>query len=115
MAVVARWRRRCGVPSGVVAVQLHTIDASRSPTSVSVSLLFSIAVHGSLLAFALMTPSMTEPELTTPAREVGEHLEYALILPTPAQKPPTPAAPREPSQKRGMPATVLPKVTDNLS
>lgn len=114
MAVVARERRRCGVPIGVVAVLQPTIDASRSSTSVSVSLLFSISVHGGLLALALINPRMTEPELTTPAREVGEHLEYALILPTPAPKPPTPAAPREPAKKRGMPATVMPKLAQEL-
>ena len=95
-------------------MQLPTIDASRSPTSVSVSLLFSIAVHGSLLAFALVEPSMTAPQLTTPAREVGEHLEYALILPMPAPTPQTPAAPREPAKRKGMPATVLPKMADDL-
>ena len=113
MAVIASERRRCGVPSGVVAVSQHTINASRSPTSVSVSLLFSITVHGSLLAFALMGPT-TEPELTEKPREIGEHLEYALILPTPATKPPTPAAAREPAKRRGMPPTLLPKVKDEL-
>ena len=114
MAVVARQRRRCGVPIGVVAVQHSTIDASRSPSSVSVSFVFSVAVHGSMLALALLGPT-TEPELTEKPREIGEHLDYALILPTPAPpKPATPAPPREPSKRRGMPRTVLPKLQDDL-
>jgi TonB family protein len=80
-----------------------------------VSLLFSMAVHGGLLAIALYQPAMTEPELTERPREVGEHLEYALILPTPAPpKPAAPVVPREPSKKRGMPKTVLPKLQDDL-
>src|SRR6185369_18028237 len=95
MAGGARSGRRCGVPSGVVAVQQHTINASRSPTSVSVSLLFSLSVHGSLLALALWQPVMTDPQLTEKPREIGEHLEYALILPTPATKKPSPASPRD--------------------
>jgi len=93
-------------------VQQPRIDASRSPTSVSASLLFSVTVHGGLLAFALMGPS-TEPELTEKPREVGEHLEYALILPTPT-KPTPPAPPREAAKQRGMPKTVLPRVQDDL-
>jgi protein TonB len=97
----------------VVAVQ-HTINASRSPTSVSVSLLFSISVHSGLLVLALWRPVMTEPELTEKPREIGEHLEYALILPTPATKKPSPASPREPAKKRGMPLSVMPKVADDL-
>jgi periplasmic protein TonB len=94
-------------------VQQPTIDASRSPTtSVSASFAFSMAVHGGLLALALMGPT-TEPELTTKPREIGEHLEYALILPT-TPTPPTPAAPREASKARGMPPKVLPPVNDDL-
>jgi TonB family protein len=96
-------------------VQTSTIDASRSSTSVSVSFAFSVGVHGGLLALALMGPVATEPELTTKPREVGEHLEYALIMPTPTTpKPPTPAPSRVSTKRRGMPATVLPKVTDDL-
>ena len=94
-------------------MQQPRIDASRSPTSVSVSLLFSVSVHGSLLAFALMGPVMTEPELTTPPREIGEHLDYALILPTPT-KPTPPAVPREATKRRGMPKRVLPPVEKEL-
>jgi TonB family protein len=79
-----------------------------------VSFVFSVAVHGSVLALALMGPT-TEPQLTEKPREIGEHLDYALILPTPAPpKPATPAPPREPSKRRGMPRTVLPKVQDDL-
>jgi protein TonB len=73
-----------------------------------------MSVHGSLLALALLKPIMTEPELTTPPREIGEHLEYALILPTPAPPKPATAMPREPVKKRGMPRTILPKVADDL-
>jgi periplasmic protein TonB len=98
----------------VVAVQQPTINASRSPTSVSASLLFSISVHGGLLVLALWRPVTTEPELTEKPREIGEHLEYALILPTPTTTKPSPASPREPAQKRGMPQIVLPKVADDL-
>jgi len=99
----------------VVAVQHSPLNASRAPTSVSASFVFSLTVHGSVLAFALMGPISTEPELTEKPREVGEHLEYALILPTPAPpKPATPVAPREPAKKRGMPKTVLPKMQDDL-
>jgi len=98
----------------VVAVQQHTIYASRSSSSASASLLFSVAVHGGLLALALMKPIMTEPELTTPPREIGEHLEYALILPTPTQPKPAVASPREPARKRGMPKAILPKLQDDL-
>ena len=115
MAAFERERRRCGVPIGVVAVQHSPLNASRAPTSVSASFVFSLTVHGSVLAFALMGPMTTEPELTEKPREVGEHLEYALILPTPAPpKPATPVAPREPAKKRGMPKTVLPKMQDDL-
>jgi TonB family protein len=95
-------------------VQTSTIDASRSSTSVSASFAFSVAVHGGLLALALMGPT-TEPQLTSKPREIGEHLEYALILPTPTTpRPPTPAAPREASKARGMPRKVLPKLNDDL-
>jgi len=79
-----------------------------------VSFVFSLTVHGSVLAFALMGPISTEPELTEKPREIGEHLEYALILPTPTTKKPSPASPREPARKRGMPQSVLPKIADDL-
>jgi TonB family protein len=95
-------------------VQTSTIDASRSSSSVSVSFAFSVAVHGGLLAIALIGPT-TEPQLTTKPQEIGEHLEYALILPTPTKPtPPTPAPSRVSTKRRGMPATVLPKITDDL-
>ena len=74
-------------------MQQPTIDASRSATRVSVSFAFSVALHVSLLAFAMMGPTK-EAKLTTPAREVGEHLEYALVLPSPDEPPPPPEVER---------------------
>jgi protein TonB len=95
-------------------VQQHTIDTSRSATSVSVSLLLSVALHGGLIALALMGPT-SEPRLTTAAREVGEHLEYALVLPSPTPPPPTTeVAPHIAPKRRGMPAIVLPKMEEDL-
>ena len=96
-------------------MQQPTIDASRSSTSVSVSLLLSVA--------ASWQPARTRADgaddgsrsLTTPAREVGEHLEYALILPMPTPPEPTPSvAPHIAPKRRGMPAIVLPKVEEDL-
>ena len=95
-------------------MQQPTIDASRSATSVSVSLLLSVALHVSLLAFALMGPTK-EATLTTPAREVGEHLEYALVLPSPdAAGADAEVAPHIAPKRRGMPAVVLPKMEEDL-
>jgi TonB family protein len=114
MARFAHERRHCGVPIGVAAVQHSTIDASRSATSVSVSLLLSVAFHAGLLALALVGPT-TEPRLTTSAREVGEHLEYALTFPLPTPPEPTPnVAPHVAPKRRGMPAIVLPKLDQDL-
>jgi len=77
-------------------------------------LLLSVAFHAGLLALALVGPT-TPPHLTTQAREVGEHLEYALTLPMPAPPEPTPnVAPHVAPKRRGMPAMVLPKVEEDL-
>jgi TonB family protein len=95
-------------------VQQSTIDASRSATRVSVSFAFSVALHVSLLAFAMMGPTK-EAKLTTPAREVGEHLEYALVLPSPNQPPPTTeVAPRVAPKRHGVPAILLPELEEDL-
>ena len=94
-------------------MQQPTIDASRSATSVSVSLLLSVALHGGLLALALMGPTK-EAHLTTPAREVGEHLEYALVLPSSTPPPTEEVAPHIAPKRRGMPAVVLPKLDEDL-
>jgi TonB family protein len=95
-------------------VQQPTIDASRSATRVSVSFAFSVALHVSLLAFAMMGTTK-EARLTTPAREVGEHLEYAFVLPSPDQPAPPPeVAPRVAPKRRGVPPVVLPEMKEDL-
>lgn len=96
-------------------MQQPTIDSSRSSTSVSVSLLLSVALHGGLVVLAMMGPSSTEARLTTPAREVGEHLEYALILPSTTPPPePTEVAPHDTPKPRGLPKIILPKMDEDL-
>jgi TonB family protein len=60
-------------------MQPPTTDEPHSAKRTSLSLLLSVALHVALISLMISGKSK-EPELRTPARAQGEHLEYALVM-----------------------------------
>jgi TonB family protein len=82
------------------------VGARRRHVRASRSLLLSVLLHASLFSMAMSSPK--PPKLRTRAVEVGEHLEYALIMAPPTR--PTPSPPTRPSPPKVAAPPVPPTV-----
>jgi TonB family protein len=83
-------------------MQQPTIDAPHSAKRTSLSLLLSVSLHVVLLSMMIGGKSK-EPELRTPARAQGEHLEYALVMSSTGSAPVV-------KQRHGLPSIPKPEM-----
>jgi len=87
-------------------MQQPTIDEPHSAKRTSLSLLLSVALHLGMLSLMIGGKSK-EPELRSPARAQGEHLEYALVMSSTGSAPVV-------KLKHGLPSIPRPSMPMNV-